>query len=67
MTNLLEITAKHYKLRQCVITNYSSLITHYGKMLLQIMAALLQITTTCYYKLPQLYQNITDYCSFWCY
>ena len=69
MTNLLQITAKHYyklrqlyyKLRQCVITNY-------GKMLLQITAALLQITTMCYYKLRQLYQIITNYGSSWfCY
>ena len=36
-------------------------------MLLQITAALLQITTMCYYKLRQLYQIITNYGSFWCY
>ena len=33
-------------------------------MLLQITAALLQITTMCYYKLRQHYQIITNYGSF---
>ena len=36
-------------------------------MLLQITAALLQITAMYYYKLRQLYQIITNYGSFWCY
>ena len=57
MTNLLQITAKHYyklrqlyyKLWQNVITNYSSFITNYDNMLLQIMAVL-----SNYYKLQQL-------------
>ena len=57
MTNLLQITAKHYyklrqlyyKLWQNVITNYSSFIPNYDNMLLQIMAVL-----SNYYKLQQL-------------
>ena len=36
--------AAYYKLRQCVITNYGSFITNYGKMLLQITAAFCVIT-----------------------
>ena len=42
-------------------------MTNYGKMLLQITAALLQITVMYYYKLRQLYEIITNYGSFWCY
>ena len=57
MTNLLQITAKHYyklrqlyyKLRQCVITNYGSFVTNYDNVLLQITAAL-----SNYYKLRHL-------------
>ena len=57
----------YYKLWQCAITNSGSFIRNYGKTLLQITAALLQITTMFYYKLRQLYQIITNYDSPWSY
>ena len=65
-TKLLQL---YYKLRQWAIINYGKFITNYIKTLLQIAAALLQITTVRYYKLWQLYyklrQNmITNYGSF---
>ena len=48
--NYCKLRQLYYKLRQCVITNYSSFITNYGKTLLQVTAAFLQITTVGYYK-----------------
>ena len=57
MTNLLQITAKHYcklwqlyyKLQQCVITNYGSFIANYVNVSFQITT-----TLSNYYKLREL-------------
>ena len=41
----------YYKLQQNIITIYGSFFTNYDNVLLQIMAALLQIMTVSYYRL----------------